>query len=320
LNYKVVLNGCDANIAHQAGELNGFINAYLHSGTYVGGTILFYSAYDEKDDLLSLIPTDRVDLVRVGRFRTEDKLAALEQIEGPDDTQLYLFSSGIVGSELAVRWAYRRKGSSLTNVRQIKRVGEGVVAEKAAYAGQVSASFKLSHAPFCISLARGCMDSLPVEKRDDVIVTVHDPPDLKGDRRVEDMEWFPEENEKDLEDARFLVVGGRGVENKENTAKLKAVAEAMGAEFGVSRPVAMNAWAPMNRLIGVSGAITKPDICIVAGVSGAAAFYAGIQKGKTIVAVNTDERAPVVKASDVAVIDDYRPVMAALAEIIKTAD
>jgi len=195
-------------------------------------------------------------------------------------------------------------------------VGGGLIAERTAYAGHVSASFELSHTPFCISLARGCVENHPVEQRDDIVVTVHEP-DFKGGRRVEDVEWFPEKNEKDLENARFLVVGGRGVQNKKDTEKLKADAEAMGAEFGVSRPVAMNAWVPMNRLVGVSGAITKPDACIAAGVSGAAAFYAGIQKSKTIFAVNTDKRAPIVKASDVVVIDDYRPVMAALAKLMK---
>jgi electron transfer flavoprotein alpha subunit len=78
----------------------------------------------------------------------------------------------------------------------------------------------------------------------------------------------------------------------------------------------MSAWTPMHRMIGVSGAMTKPEVCIVAGVSGAAAFYAGIEKSKTIVAINTDIRAPIIKASDVAVIDDYKAVMAELAKIV----
>ena len=55
---------------------------------------------------------------------------------------------------------------------------------------------------------------------------------------------------------------------------------------------------------------------IMAGVSGSAAFYAGIEKAKTIVAINTDIRAPIIKASDVAVIDDYKAVMAELAKIV----
>ena len=77
----------------------------------------------------------------------------------------------------------------------------------------------------------------------------------------------------------------------------------------------MNAWAPMNRLIGVSGAMLQPDICITAGVSGAAAFYAGIEKSKFIVAINTDGQAPIMKKADVAVADDFVPVIKALREM-----
>ena len=112
-----------------------------------------------------------------------------------------------------------------------------------------------------------------------------------------------------------MIAAGRGVRNKENAEFLQKSAEALGGELGVSRPAAMNAWAPMNRLIGVSGAMLKPDICIAAGVSGAAAFYAGIEKSKFIVAINTDEQAPIMKKADVAVADDFVPVMKALRKL-----
>jgi electron transfer flavoprotein alpha subunit len=90
------------------------------------------------------------------------------------------------------------------------------------------------------------------------------------------------------------------------------VAGLTGGEVGVSRPAAMNAWAPMERLIGVSGAMVAPEICITAGVSGAAAFYSGIEKSRFIVAVNTDEKAPIMKKADVAIVDDFVPVLEAL--------
>ena len=85
----------------------------------------------------------------------------------------------------------------------------------------------------------------------------------------------------------------------------------------VSRPAAMNAWKPMNRLIGVSGAMVGPEVCITAGVSGAAAFYAGIEKSKFIVAINTDEKAPIMKMADVAIVDDFLPIMEELNNICK---
>ena len=90
----------------------------------------------------------------------------------------------------------------------------------------------------------------------------------------------------------------------------------MGAAFGVSRPVAMNAWAPMDRLIGVSGTRAAPELCIVVGASGAPALYWGIEKAAFIVAVDLDEQAPIVGNADAAVIDDGVAVIEELAQIV----
>ena len=74
-------------------------------------------------------------------------------------------------------------------------------------------------------------------------------------------------------------------------------------------------WGGMHRLIGVSGTIARPEVCIAAGVSGAGAFYAGIEKSKFIIAINNDPQPRIVKAADVAVIDDYKAVMEELLKL-----
>ena len=102
----------------------------------------------------------------------------------------------------------------------------------------------------------------------------------------------------DLEAAKFLVVAGRGAGSRDGVERIAAAAARMGAAFGVTRPVAMNAWAPMDRLVGVSGARTAPAVCIVAGASGAPAFLWGIERAGFIAAVDTDEHAPIVGEAD----------------------
>ena len=314
--FKGILNGCASNIVTQAEELNGFIREHLSSGDNVGSTIFFYSKKEEKNALLGLVPTESVELVRVARYQPENILEALQTVENAEKTDLYLFPSGFAGSELAVRWACRMKGSCLVRVKLIEWSGAQLIARKTVYANHVLGTFKLTQKPYCISLAKGSADSQAITIRDNLIVTEHDLTDLQKDQFIKHSKWIPTETTGDLEAATFLVIGGRGMDTKENTQSLKKIADAMGADFGVSRPVAMSAWTPMHRMIGASGAMTKPEVCIVAGVSGAAAFYAGIEKSKTIVAINTDIRAPIIKASDVAIIDDYKAVMAELAKIV----
>ncbi|MDZ4131776.1 MAG: FAD-binding protein, partial [Dethiobacteria bacterium] len=125
------------------------------------------------------------------------------------------------------------------------------------------------------------------------------------------------EAESDLKQARFILAAGRGVRNRKYVEKLGQIAAVIGAELGVSRPVAMSAWAPLNRLIGVSGEITAPQICIAAAVSGTAAFYKGIENSGKIIAINTDREASIIQAADVAIIDDYETVLEELAKIVQ---
>ena len=90
----------------------------------------------------------------------------------------------------------------------------------------------------------------------------------------------------------------------------------MGAAFGVTRPVVMNAWAAPDRQIGVSGARTAPAVCVVAGASGAPAFLWGVERAGFIAAVDTDEHAAVVGEADAVVLDDAVAVVEALADIV----
>ena len=316
MKFKGMLNGCASAILAQAEELNGFIREHLSCGNHVGSTILFYSKKEERNALLDLVPTESVELVRVTRYQPENILEALQTVEKAEKTHLYVFPSGFAGSEIAVRWACRMKGSSLVQVKQIECSGAQLIARKTVYADHVLGTFKLTKRPYCISLAKGSADRQAIVIRDKVIVAEHDLTRLQKDQFIKHSKWIPTETIKNLEAATFLIIGGRGMHTKENTQSLKKIADAMGADFGVSRPVAMSAWAPMHRMIGVSGAMTKPEVCIAAGVSGAAAFYAGIEKSKTIVAINTDIRAPIIKASDAAVIDDYKAVMSELVKIV----
>lgn len=314
--FKGILNGCATNIVAQAEELNGFISEHLSSEDNQGSTILFYSKKEEKNALLRLVFTDSVELVRITRYQPENILEALETVEHSETAQLYLFPSGFAGSEIAGRLACRMKGSSLVQAQHIKYLKEQLIAKKMVYSNHVLGTFRLTKKPYCVSLAKGSANSLPIRLKNNLIVTEYDMTHLHKDQFIKDSKWIPKDPAKDLSKAKFLLIGGKGMNNKENTKHLKHMADNIGADFGVSRPVAMSAWAPMHRLIGVSGAMAKADICIVAGVSGAAAFYAGIEKSKYIVAINIDIRAPIVKTADVAIIDDYKAVMTELVKIM----
>lgn len=299
MKYTVVLNGCSGDAKGMAEELHGFLQA-CGAGEN-GRTVLFYREEEKREELLQNAPTENVVLVKSGGYLAEDFLPLLTELA--DGSDLYLFA-GEVGGELAVRLACRLGGSSLVGVSE---AAGGAVFGKAVYNGYLQGEFALEKKPYCLALARG-MKRLPVPAGKKVVQETG----LAGSGLQE--EFIPAET-GGLADAKIVLVAGRGVNSRENAAWVQEAAARLGAEFAVTRPVAMSGWAPLQRLVGVSGAVIGPEVLIALGASGAAAFYAGIEKSGLIVAVNTDEKAPIMRLADVAVVDDCRAVLEELLEI-----
>ena len=115
-----------------------------------------------------------------------------------------------------------------------------------------------------------------------------------------------------LTESRLVIAAGRGLGSRAGADEAAALAEQLGAAFGVSRPVVMNAWRPMDELLGVSGSMIHPELCIVLGASGSPAFCAGISGSGTIIAVNRDPDAPIMKKSDICICGDWKDFLRAM--------
>ncbi len=90
------------------------------------------------------------------------------------------------------------------------------------------------------------------------------------------------------------------------------LAEKLGAEVGYSRARVMNGGVDAEKVIGISGHLLAPEVCIVVGASGAAALMAGVRNSKFVVAINHDASAAVFSQADVGVVDDWKVVLEAL--------
>lgn len=108
---------------------------------------------------------------------------------------------------------------------------------------------------------------------------------------------------------RVLVVGQGGEADNQEIAML---AEKLGAEVGYSRARVMNGGVDAEKVIGISGHLLAPEVCIVVGASGAAALMVGVRNSKFVVAINHDASAAVFSQADVGVVDDWKVVLEAL--------
>lgn len=112
-----------------------------------------------------------------------------------------------------------------------------------------------------------------------------------------------------------VVVGvGRGVGGSDRFADVEALAQRLGGAVGVSRVVTSLGWRPHHEQVGQTGSRISPDLYLACGISGAIQHWAGCSSSRTIIAVNTDEEAPMVTKARYAVIGDMHEVLPALLE------
>jgi len=120
-----------------------------------------------------------------------------------------------------------------------------------------------------------------------------------------------------LTSARVVVGAGRGAGSANGFDATAELAQLLGGALGVSRVVTSLGWRPHHEQIGQTGSRISPDVYIPCGISGAIQHWAGCASSKTIVAINTDENAPMVTKATYAVIGDMHEVVPAINTEIK---
>ena len=119
--------------------------------------------------------------------------------------------------------------------------------------------------------------------------------------------------EASLEEAKVVVVGGRGVGGPEGFGLVDELAGLLGGVTGASRAAVDAGWIPYARQIGQTGKVVRPSLYLSLGVSGAMQHRAGMQSSQNIIAVNRDPDAPIAEIADLFVIGDLFEVGPALA-------
>jgi electron transfer flavoprotein alpha subunit len=133
--------------------------------------------------------------------------------------------------------------------------------------------------------------------------------------------WVEDKIEKsekvDLTTAANVVSGGRGFKNKENRKLVEDLAAPLKAGVGATRAVCDAGDAPFDQQIGQTGKIVAPNLYMALGLSGAIQHAAGMKDAKTIVAINTDEDAPIFQIADYGLVEDVFTAVPKLTELVK---
>ncbi len=241
--------------------------------------------------------------------------ATLANIIGTVRPTLILLGSTKRGREVAGRLAGLLDLPVVTGATAVRREGDGLYLEREALSGNAIATERIVRRPAIVAMLPGvtgpaASQAAPVERREHapVVPTV-------STERVELRTKAG--GQLEIEKAERIVTVGRGLRRKEDLALIEALARALGAEVGCTRPLAAEAgWLSDDHWIGLTGHRVHPKLYVAVGVSGAVQHLVGMRSARVVVAINKDANAPIFAQADYKIVGDLYQVVPALTKAL----
>jgi electron transfer flavoprotein alpha subunit len=241
-------------------------------------------------------------------------LQAMEQIVPKMEPAVILFGQTDKGIDLAPRLAFRMKTAvALDCVDLSTSAHEGCMEyTKPVFGGKAHAFFSTAALPLVASVRQGSFAPAEYDgSRAGEVISLAlslEPTRIRARfvRRIEDQGLSLASV---LTSAAVVVSGGRGLKSRDGVDLLKETAALLGAAVGGSRPAVDKGWLPSHLQIGLTGKRINPQVYMAVGISGSLQHMAGCMKSKMIVAVNSDESAPIFKMAHIGVVGDYKEVL-----------
>jgi electron transfer flavoprotein alpha subunit len=120
-----------------------------------------------------------------------------------------------------------------------------------------------------------------------------------------------------LSQARIVVAAGRGIGDERGFSLVQRLAAALHGQVAGSRGAVETGWIDAGQLVGLSGHMIRPDLYVACGISGAVQHCFGLQDCGFLVAVNSDERAPIMNIANVGAVGDAQEIVEALIEALE---
>jgi len=314
LHYEGAFNKNSLGAVSEAARLASQIGGEAHA--------LVLGASDElTDDLCGQLGA--YGATKVYRAEGPEGLAqpvvdAMAKVITDDGHGYALFGGGLLGFEIGAGLVARLDAGVTMEVTAVRADGGKLIAERPILQDS-SVSDVEYHSPVGVIIGRlnafEADDSLGTGAASVEDITFERSPQSgrstmvsRGEQRGADV---------NIEDAKVLVAGGRGLGKAEGFEALEALAGAMGGAVAATRAVVDAGWYSYSAQIGQTGKTVSPKLYLAAGISGAIQHKVGMQSSENIVAINKDSNAPIFEFSDLGIVGDLNKIVPKLTEAVK---
>jgi len=249
-----------------------------------------------------------LDHPELALYRTDLFTTIISDLIQEHKPEIFLTGASEFGKELAARIAKRigvGLGADCVSLDWDEQK-ESLIGFSPAFGGNFLARIGWSSSrPYMITLNPGTFPERPYDKaaQGEIVKMEKELDHVSSRIKVISSVREPHHTAR-LEDARTVVVGGRGIKNSQGFDSIRELALILGGEVGATRPAVDAHWTSHEQLIGQTGKSIKPALLITCGTSGAIQYTAALGGSGTIVAVNRDPRAPIFKMADFGIVAD----------------
>jgi len=253
----------------------------------------------------------------LGHFNVEKYTACMENFINNIKPSVILYGGTSTGRSFAPRVAARfRTGLTADCTILGMKENTDLIQNRPAFGGNIMASIICPNTRPQMATVRYKIFKMPekVAPHGEVVKMKVDF-DLSSKMQLLDIK--AKEKEVDISEADVLVACGRAFKSEDDLKMAEELANLLGGQVAVTRPLVEAGFKDARKQIGLSGRTVAPKLLINLGISGAVQFTAGMQGAEVVFSINKDKNAPIFDVSHYGLVGDVFEIVPQLIQSIK---